>query len=64
MKRTLSLTRETLTVLSHDDLAAVAGAAAQTIDAEACFVISTEESAVICLSINCETYNSYCSCRV
>lgn len=63
MKRTLSLTRETLTALADAELGAVAGGAAQTTPLTDCLSPYTRDSYVVCTSGGqCATHSGTCGC--
>lgn len=70
MKRTLSLKRETLTLLSNNDLAAVDGASLPTPATAVASLdplttcVAIRESVLQCTGPGCDTWNSDCSCFV
>lgn len=70
MKRTLSLKRETLTLLSNDEMASLAGASVPTPATAVLSVdpptncIAIRESILQCTGTNCHTWDSDCSCRI
>jgi hypothetical protein len=73
MKRTLSLKRETLSALTNDDLAGIAGGATvpgcvtpavNSLDPITGCVATVQQSRLVCSGSVCNTYNSDCSCRI
>lgn len=72
MNRTLSLKRETLIVLTSDEMAALAGASVPTwiepgpvnsLKPRECLA-TTQPSVLVCSGSGCHTWDSDCSCAI